>query len=108
MSVKASAWAASQTEVEAGQRWVLYVLADHADPYGRGAWPSVARLARMTGQSDRSVIRHLKALEAAGYIVRGDQSITSKNANNRRPTVYDVNVTRGTSQDRRGAGITPA
>lgn len=43
-------------------------LADHADHDGRNAYPSVGLLAWKTGQSRRSIQRHLRALEASGFI----------------------------------------
>lgn len=43
-------------------------LADHADHDGRNTYPSVGLLAWKTGQSRRTVQRHLRALEASGFI----------------------------------------
>lgn len=50
-----------------GERFVLLVLANHADPEGL-CWPSVRRVADECGQSDGAVRRHLAALEAAGWL----------------------------------------
>lgn len=43
-------------------------LADHADHEGRNAYPSVGLLAWKTSASRRTVQRHLRELEALGFI----------------------------------------
>lgn len=43
-------------------------LADHADHEGRNAFPSVGLLAWKTRASRRTVQRHLRELEATGFI----------------------------------------
>lgn len=53
-----------------GSRAVLLVLAWHADPAGRGAWPSRATIAREAGGSERQVGDALKVLEREGSIAR--------------------------------------
>ncbi len=60
---------AQNPEVEAGQpssacKFVLVGLANHADPDGGGAFPSVATLVRYTGLSERTVRTCLDRLEA--------------------------------------------
>lgn len=50
-----------------GERFVMLVLANHADPEGL-CWPSVRRVADECGQSDGAVRRHLAALEAGGWL----------------------------------------
>ncbi len=47
---------------------VLLAMADHANDEGRSIYPSVGRLSRMTGLTDRSVQRAIDALEILGII----------------------------------------
>lgn len=67
MSVRAIAevW---NREVPTSHLLTALALADHADHEGRNAFPSVRLLAWKTGQSRRTVQRHLRALEASGFI----------------------------------------
>lgn len=84
MSISAMAWAKRQAAGNVGRKAVLLVLADYAtvieewEPEGADgrhyAWPGVARLARETEQSTRSVIRQLAELEAADLIRRERQT----------------------------------
>jgi hypothetical protein len=91
---------------------VLIVLADHANHDGTGAWPSVATIARVTGLSERTVQRKLRALEAAELIAEGDQRHVIHIPVDRRPRVYDLLLKRGDTMTPRTAegstGVTPA
>lgn len=49
-------------------KFTLLALADHADHNGDGARPSVGLLAWKTGDTRRTIQRHLRALEALGLI----------------------------------------
>ena len=69
MSLAATAWAYRQDPGDPGAKFVLVALADFADEVG-SCYPSQSTLARMTGQSDRTVRRHLKAMEKSGLIRR--------------------------------------
>jgi hypothetical protein len=60
-------------EIPAGEKLVLLALADCANDQGL-CWPSVATLAKKTGQSERTVQGALKGLEAAGHLTR-DQRV---------------------------------
>lgn len=71
MSVKAIDWALER-DLRPGAKLVLIVLANFADAEGF-AYPSQAKLARLTGQTERTVGTHLAALEAAGLIVRPER-----------------------------------
>ncbi|MBW7055751.1 helix-turn-helix domain-containing protein [Paracoccus bogoriensis] len=50
-----------------GERFTLLALADHADDSGR-CFPSIARLAKGTGYSERAIQGHLKTLERRGVV----------------------------------------
>jgi hypothetical protein len=74
MSVEAVNWAYEQ-DIPGTQKWVLVTLAHHAasDPDEWWAWPSIQRLVRRTGESDKTVRRALDQLEANGFIYRERQ-----------------------------------
>ncbi|MGC5534283.1 helix-turn-helix domain-containing protein [Streptomyces sp. SR-10] len=65
-------------------------LARHADKQGRGAYPSVARLAAYACKSERSVQRDLVELRKLGLIRYGDQSKANHLPEGKRPEVYDL------------------
>lgn len=68
MSNEAITWAYQQN-VSTGAKFVLVALADLADE-GHSCYPGQAKLATMTGQSERSVRRQLAELALAGFIRR--------------------------------------
>lgn len=55
-------------DFEPHEKLVMLALADHADELHE-CFPSVARLARMTGMSDRGVRKVIRRLEDRGFIV---------------------------------------
>lgn len=95
MSLSATLWASRQLGLDAGTRWTLWWLADYAHDDGRYSFPSVDTLVVKSGQGRTTIKRHLRQLELDGYIVRGDQSVTRRFPTNRRPVVWDCNLTRG-------------
>lgn len=94
MSVQALTWAARLPKAAAwgGARAVLAVLADAAHEDGTGAYPSVRTVAAYLGVSNRSVQRYLEQLETAGLIRRGDQRQAADIRADRRPVVWDLNL----------------
>jgi hypothetical protein len=97
MSLRAMTWALEQAPVtDPTQALVLVALADSAQEDGRNAWPSQATLARRARVSDRSVRRILAQLEADGVIRRGDQRVVEHLKADRRPVVWDLNLTADT------------
>lgn len=77
-------------------------LAFHADKHGRGAYPSVARLAALTCKAERSVRRDLRQLEEAKLIRPGDQTKAAHLPADKRPLVYDLAVERTVPDGRAG------
>ncbi|MCI1673169.1 MAG: helix-turn-helix domain-containing protein [Bifidobacterium tibiigranuli] len=75
-------------------RVILYALADHEDPRGRGAYPSVRTLAELSHLSMRTVQRKLDELEEMGIIRRGDQRLVSHIRADRRPVVRDLSMSK--------------
>lgn len=96
MSIQALTWViyGASADIKYAAFRTLLVLADHADPQGRGAYPSRSTISRLTGYSVRTVSYALKSLEASGLISRGDQRIVS-NLGGYKPTVWNLNMGRG-------------
>nr|WP_252728372.1 helix-turn-helix domain-containing protein [Curtobacterium sp. WW7] len=76
---------------------VLLALADRAHDDGSAAYPAREWIADRARCSVRSVASHLRALEDAGLIRKGDQDLVSHFRADRRPVVYDVVMTAGKS-----------
>ena len=71
MSVRAIAWAFGQSVGSPMAKLVLLSLADHHnDDTGTDPFPAIETIAAETEMNERSVRRHLEALEAAGLIAR--------------------------------------
>lgn len=58
-----------ELDLEKPLKFTLLALADHADHNGDGARPSVGLLAWKTGDTRRTIQRHLRQLEGLGLIV---------------------------------------
>lgn len=96
MSHQATTWAlygVARDVVSDSARMTLLALADHTDPDGRGAFPSVQRLAERLGRTRRTIERHIEELHAAGLIVPGDQELVAHVRADRRPNVWDLAMT---------------
>ncbi|HEY7823045.1 MAG TPA: helix-turn-helix domain-containing protein [Acidimicrobiia bacterium] len=70
MSLDALKWAWEQDCPNATSKLVLMALADHANSDGE-CWPSMKRVAELTGISSRQVSTHIVTLEGLGYVTRG-------------------------------------
>lgn len=70
----------------------LIGLANHADRYGRGSYPSQPTLSSYTRKTDRQVRRDLEDLKKAGLIRLGDQRLVAHIPADERPVVYDLAV----------------
>ncbi len=68
MSAHVVAWVLDHSPATLGSRLVLIVLAEHAGPDGRNAYPSVNTIARRARLSRRSVQYALRELENLGCI----------------------------------------
>jgi hypothetical protein len=100
LSIQAVAWAIEQQDVtEPVTRLVLICLANYAGSDGNAAYPSLLRLARDSGLSERAIRIHLRKLEAAALIRRGNQAFAAAQIEraDRRPTVYNLVISRGAS-----------
>ncbi|BBF93363.1 helix-turn-helix domain-containing protein [Blastochloris tepida] len=89
------AWAREQRCGSPAAKIVLMVLAEHADEDG-WAWPSVARIAAISEQSEDTVARKLGDLERLGLIAK----VPTYAADGRRTANrYRVNLARTTTDD---------
>lgn len=102
MSIEVIHWALNAAPIPRDRRdassltIVLVGLANHADPDGRNAFPSLARLAQYTRLSERSIRYALRALQELGLIRPSDPEIVAayvKRAD-RRPNGYNLAVRR--------------
>lgn len=99
MSHKVAGWVLYDSPVtDPTQVLILWAIADRADEDGKNAWPSQQWIAARARCSDRTVRRHLSALEDAGHIVRGDQDLVSHFRADQRPVVWDIIMTATTGQ----------
>ena len=104
-------WAMKQDIVTAPTpRHVLLCLANYAGEDGVGAFPSVARLARDTGLSERAVQQNLAKLAEAGVIVAGNQALAAARIDrtDRRPNVWNIDMdATGRQGTQRGESAAP-
>lgn len=82
---------------------VLSGLAYHADKHGRGAYPSLARLAAYTCKAPRQVRRDLRQLEELKLIRPGDPEKAVHLPADKRPPVYDLAMERTVPGGRAGS-----
>lgn len=69
---------------------ILLTMADAASDDGRNVYLAVQTIADTVPCDRATVQRHMRVLERAGLIVRGDQSAADVLRADRRPTVYDL------------------
>ena len=58
------------SDLKASERWLLVLLSDFGDESGKSIYPSLNKLASLSGMSKRSVQDNLNKLESKGYIAR--------------------------------------
>lgn len=97
MSLEAMLWAlrvnAKRHNVSDAAQLTLIALANNANSEGKNAFPSVGTLAVLRSLHVRTLHRHLKELEDATLIRRGDDRLVSHIPPNRRPVVWDLALT---------------
>ncbi|ROP37418.1 helix-turn-helix domain-containing protein [Saccharothrix texasensis] len=102
MSLEAITWALNRAPIPRDRRdasslaVVLLGLANHADPFGRNAFPAVSTLVRYTRLSERSVQYALRSLEELELIGPSDPEIVAAyvKRSDRRPRGWDLAVHR--------------
>jgi hypothetical protein len=70
MSNEVENWARQQKTGDPVSRSVLVSVANWADPHGGNCYPSIKRIAEDVEVSQRTIQRHLKRLEALGFLKR--------------------------------------
>lgn len=109
MSLNAYVWAASLPLdlLSATAFRVLLKYADGADQHGRTAWRTAAEVAVELQCSPRTVQRAIRELVAQGILIEGDQSYVAHIRADRRPVVFDINMT-GMLPQQLPIGTTPS
>ena len=93
MSHQASSWVEDHAPVtNPTEMLILYTMANHANPQGKGVWVSQANLAEKALCTVRTVQRHLAEMERRGLVIRGDQRQVEHIRKDRRPVVWDLNM----------------
>lgn len=96
MSLRAMVWVLHDAPTKNHAEFaVLMALADRAGgdhDEGAAAYPSHSWIAEKVQCSTSTVKRHLKELERRGLIRRGDQRIVEKFRHDRRPVVWDLDL----------------
>lgn len=69
-------------------------LANHADPHGKGSYPSQELLAWYTRKDERTVRRDLDQCQELELIERGDQRMVLHLAPDKRPVVWNLRMDR--------------
>src|SRR5690606_19507380 len=72
------------------RKLILLGYANHADKFGRGAYPSTRTIADYAECDVRTVQRHLRWLIERGYLHEGDQQMVDHLDPRYRPIVYDI------------------
>lgn len=99
-------WVLERSPTAGAARLVLLVLANHADPDGRSAWPAVPRIASQARCSTSSVHRVLRKLEREGHVVRDGKgphgTVNYRLAMERGPTIGPVRSSDPSDGERQG------
>jgi hypothetical protein len=72
------------------RKLILLGYANHADKFGRGAYPSTQTIADYAECDVRTVQRHVSWLLERGFLHEGDQQMVDHLDPRYRPIVYDV------------------
>lgn len=114
VSLEALDWALNRAPIPRDRRdasslaVVLLGLANHADPFGRNAFPSLGTLTKYSRLSERSVRYAIRALEELELIRPSDPEIVAAfiKRTDRRPNGYDLAIERREPVDNSGEGQT--
>ncbi|MBV7412320.1 helix-turn-helix domain-containing protein [Dermabacteraceae bacterium TAE3-ERU27] len=93
MSLDAVLWALRDADPpDAISHVILIGIANHANPDGTAAYPTVETLSKYAHCGRRTVFSKLRLLEECGLIRRGDQRLVAHLRAGYRPIVWDVAV----------------
>lgn len=91
LSKPAVLWAMDKADgVPARLRSTLFAVARYADEDGRGAYPSLTQVARITGKSRAQAGKDIAALAKLGVLLPGDPGLVKDIRADVRPNVYDL------------------
>lgn len=108
MSLRAILWALQDAPVDdPTQALILCAMAETAHDDGTEARASQATYARYARCSRRTLQRHLKAMEESGVIIRGNQALVAHLRPDKRPVVWNLNMSRATRQIDAPDNLTP-
>lgn len=95
MSLRASTWALYEApkDIDAIEFRILMIIADNCDDNGKGFAFSVQKLADLASISKRTAQLRLQSLKKRGLIVDGNQRLVSYLPSNKRPNVYNLDMT---------------
>lgn len=95
MGIKPVKWATRDVgPMSSSQRLVLISLAEYADEDGTHAFPSVGTIAKNLELTPNTIRVALRELRNAGWIVPGDPQLVAKYRPDRRPSVYELVLTK--------------
>jgi DNA-binding MarR family transcriptional regulator len=91
VSLEAIVWVLNQHIEPAGHKMVMIGIANHVDPDGKNAWPSMKTLARYASLSERRTQTIIQELAERGLIEReiqqgGDRRVPD----DKRPNCYSI------------------
>jgi hypothetical protein len=93
LSIKAIIWALQDAPVDdPTQALILCAMAETAHDDGTEARASQATYAKYARCSERTLRRHIKAMEETGVIIRGDQRLVEHLRPDRRPVVWNLAI----------------
>lgn len=93
MSVQAMTWVLDSVRgFKPAERLVLLSIANHADPHGKNAWPSIKTIADEADMSVASVYRALESLAGTGILLVTKHAGGSAGLRDTwRPNLYELN-----------------
>lgn len=81
-----------ECDLPTSEKMVLLVISDHADDYGKNAWPSIRTIARKSSMSERQAQRYVKSLIDRGVVNCETQAGGLWDTRpDRRPNRYSIN-----------------
>ena len=91
MSVKVTGMVFERYSTGGGEMLLALALADHAHDDGTHIFPSIARLAAKTRQSERSVQYQLRRMEACGWLILVNAGTGGRSGETGRTREYRIN-----------------
>jgi hypothetical protein len=88
-------WVLEESQTRGEERLVLLAIANHADPQGGAAWPSIAQIAREANVYPDTAKRLVRQLHNGGHVTRHiSASPDERIPRGKRPNLYVVTMDR--------------